>query len=434
LDYTQKINFIYPTESIAVPTVTLSSNLLDTDIKIDPTAGIRTAFKTKIQSGNDLKQAKRQDGSPLLRENFDATELDEIATKMTQTLAAGDDLVNASPAKQQALTSPQLQESVDGGAIASIGNALGDIWHSVKKGFTKVTNFIVNKVKEGIQFVIEIGGKIYKWVAQAVKDAVAFLERIWEKVKVFFKDLVEFLSYLFDWKDIIATQKVLVKYGEGAFDGAKDLIEGYRKVVIDFFEAQKETLKQQKIALDDKYKSTKTFADLTKGNKQEGETDPKLLWTASKSEVMFGGKAVQSSGASASDLEKLKESGEENDVPAEIINLFIDFFKGNISVSEFSEKLMNRLMMLAVTLMEYVINKIFDWIIGAIDLIKKILFGEVEVPILSYIYKKATGQELSIAGFIALLIAIPMTVGYKLAYNEAPFQEGDEFNFSPINA
>ena len=323
------------------------------------------------------------------------------------------------------------EEGSVSGIFSWVGNALGDIWHGIKKGFQKVTNWVVSTVDGVWKFVVKIGEMVIDFVVDTVKKVVNVLGKIFETVKTFFKDLFEFLAYLFEWGDIIKTKNALKASGEKLLGNAKNTMEGYRKVVIQYFEDYKDVLKKQKIALDEKYKSNITFASLASGNGSQTtqETDPKLKWIASKRNVIFQEASLNASSMKKEDISELEKKGDENDVPIEIMNLFINFFKGNISVSEFAEKLMNRLLLFAVDLLESIIDKIFDWLIAGIDLVKNFFYGTIDVPILSHVYEKAAKGTLSVADFICLLIAIPMTVSYKLAYHEAPFQDGEVFNY-----
>jgi len=78
-----------------------------------------------------------------------------------------------------------------------------------------------------------------------------------------------------------------------------------------------------------------------------------------------------------------------------------------------------------------------------LDIIKIIVSGAMEmldyplhIPIISWLYKLITGNELSVLDVICLVAAIPITICYKIAFGEAPFSD-DTFDMaksSSINA
>lgn len=191
LDFSDYINIVCPLDSIAAAPIVIAADFLDTDLVIDPTQGLQEKIKEKITSGKDLSNAKKQNGDLLIAGNYNAKELDEIA-KTINTLAAtagqlGHESANSKSGNQitaNGTVALAVSGSVSGNLWTETGNTLGDLFYSIKKGFTEVTAFVINKVKEGVQFVIEIAGKVVNWIVDTAKGAFAFLERIWEKLSI----------------------------------------------------------------------------------------------------------------------------------------------------------------------------------------------------------------------------------------------------------
>lgn len=428
----QTINLVYPVKSLQAGKIILSGDFLDESIEIEPSSGSMKKLTTQLSSVDALKKATTQAGKPLVS-GVSEEELKNVAAAMEQMQTASDKFQEKSEMTMLRAALPELQlESFS--PLGWAQNAVGDLYHAVEKGFETITSYVVEVVKEGYKIVLKIAGQVLDFIVDTAKKVVAFVEKVFNSIKTFFKDLFDYLAFLFSWDDIIRTKRVLKKYGEEQFDKAKGEILNYKKIVIDYFEQYKEVLKRQKFEIDKKYHSDMVFSSLPKNDGSNGESDPKLVWTVSKRNLFFKSGALNSQAMTDDDIIAAKIKADENDVPSEIANLFLDFFGGKISISEFSEKVINRIALLAVQLIEYVVGKIFDWLVSIIDLIKKLLYTEIEIPILSGLYFKITNDKLSIADFVALLIAIPMTIGYKIAFKEAPFQEGEEFNFSPINA
>lgn len=447
LNFTDYINIVYPIDSIAAASLVITANFLETDIVIDPTLGVQEKIKEKIKSGKDLVTAKRQDGKPLLTKNYDIQTLDEIAATISIVAATAGTLESSQtgnlsfsgdgpePLAQlnfQGKTALAAHKLTAGNWLAETGSAIGDLFYSIKKGFIEVTGFVVNKIKEGVQFMIEIAGKVVKWIASTAKAAVEFLERIWEKVKVFFKDLVEFLAFLFNWDDILETKNALKMTANNCLDAVVPKIEEIKALVVDNIKELKRKI--DKAAGFDNLQDDKLnrpIGDLAASRDipTEDAIDSRTNWVNSKKEVMFGSPGITANGADTDGLKKLSADTDDPQLQ-KIINLIVNLFKGELSIGDFIKRIGKIFVDIAFEMIEEMASALFDLLIGSIKLIKELLNAEIRIPILSGIYQEISGDKLTILDFTCLLIAIPMTVAYKIVHHVAPFSHMKKEAFS----
>jgi len=431
VDFQSSVNIIYPVDSLAAPAVTISASFLPNSIEIDPSKGIRAILQDTIKSGADLLALKRPDGSPLLKQAFTKSEVDEVATILKQVLDESDRLntktSTPAPRHQTGILAATLLPQGEYSFFSELGYAMGDLWYSVKQGFTKITNFIVEKVGAVVTFVIEVGGKIVRWVVDKIKSAVSFLERVFEKLKVFFKDLYETLAFAFDWDDIITTKRALKQIGLNYLEEAKLNIDSYKEMAVSYILDLRAKYEKLGKAIDQKYLKSANLLDMMADNAKKESVDSRTNWLNSKKDVAFGAEAKLQPGSLEEGTEKtILSEAKENGVPSDMGDLLIQLLKGQIGFGEFIEKFANKLVLLALDVAKKITELIFDLLFKTVDFLGELLYTAVNIPILSYLYKKLAKDDLSVADLVALVIAIPVTVGYKLAHNEAPFKKEDQ--------
>jgi len=217
--FAEYVNIMCPLDSLVFPEIEISSRLFEKDLIINPGHPVSTTLAEKIRSADDLRKAVKQNGELLVPASTDAALLKEAAS-LTTTLTGNN---NIQPAFA-------MQKDLELGLWHNISESLQDLLFSIKKGFAAAQDFIVEKAKSGWRFILKIGGTIYNWVGDTLNDIFSFLERVWEKIGVVFKDIVDYLSFLFSWKDIIETKDALKLTANMAIDGLKPGINVLRNM------------------------------------------------------------------------------------------------------------------------------------------------------------------------------------------------------------
>lgn len=424
LPFSSYYSIIYPTDTIAVPEISFTAKFLDEPLYIDPTAPLKRDISERIKTGSDLANAKRKNGQPLLSGRFDDKTLNAVADalqKATNIPAGNVNNREALRGDQQpiALLSDTSNEAVLK-QVPESGNAVADLLYSIRKGFDDVTGFAINAVESAWKFVLEIGGKIVEWVVNTAKDVMTFLEQVWAKVKVLFKDIVEFLSFLLDWDDIIETKEALKLTANKVIDKIDPVLRtGQAFVISQIKELKRRAYRLLGVAEEQTF--NQNFADLMAkdGMISEKKPDTRVNWLASKQDLIFGVKSQEMNKITSDQIMNIPGSSEPT--LNKIINALSDFINGKSDLGQFIKQIAKILIDVSFDYIEQFANEIFEIVIGAVHLFRDFLNSVIEVPLLSSIYKSVSKSDLSLLDFICLVIAIPMTIAYKLVHKIAPF-------------
>lgn len=428
LPYAGYYNIVYPADSIAAPEIIISAPFIDEAIVIDPAAPLKQKISTKIRTGADLANAKKQDGTPLISGTYDMATLNEAARAIHK--------LSSAPYKTKGAAATGLAKGGESQVIMAnqqpfeTGNAIGDFLYSIRKGFDTITNFAVSMVNDTWQFVLEFGGNALKWIAEAASDLMAFLEKLLEKAKVVFKDIVDFLAFLFNWDDILETKEAIKLTVNKVIDLVNPKLKAGQEFVIEKIKELK-VYSEQLLGLSDQQQMNQNFSSLAadSGSVTESKPDTRANWVGGKKELIFEGKSTESAGLDTKDLNKL--SGEHTEPGLkDIINAISDFFSGRMNIGQFVKTLAKILVDMAFDFIEKMANALFEIAMRTIEIIKDALNAGIYIPLISALYKKISGADLSILDFISLLTAIPMTIAYKIAHEVAPFKHFEKEEFA----
>jgi hypothetical protein len=113
------------------------------------------------------------------------------------------------PAPKRAV-GPQLAAAAATAELPSaIDVAFGDFFNWLKNAWDAVTNFFVQVADDVYHFFIQLGNALYHLVLDCISAVVHAVEFIFNKIKVFFEDLIKWLGFLFEWGDILRTHAVI---------------------------------------------------------------------------------------------------------------------------------------------------------------------------------------------------------------------------------
>ncbi|MCG8350765.1 MAG: LamG domain-containing protein, partial [Chloroflexales bacterium] len=90
----------------------------------------------------------------------------------------------------------------------------------IKEAVKKAVSVVVGFVKDVIHVIVKTAEDIIDFVVDTAEKVGAFVEAVVEKVVTAIKKFVEFLQFLFDWGDILETQRYLVRAINSGFDSA----------------------------------------------------------------------------------------------------------------------------------------------------------------------------------------------------------------------
>ena len=422
----QMLNIIYPVKTLQAGKIILSGDFLDDTIEISPASGVMKKIKDKLSSPEALKKAKTQTGNPLISGSLSDKDLANVAKAISQMGDANEKLASNEPVA--------AMSGIGGAAILSataergswLGNAIGDLYHAVERGFATVTRFVIETAGKVYKVIIEIAGQVIDFIVDTAKKVVAFVEKVFNSVKAFFKDLFEYLAFLFNWDDIIDTKNALKGYTLNLFEGFEAGIAGFEKVVVTFIEDIQKDI-QHDLGIDN-------IEDPRKSDSNTG-SDSRTNWVGSKKSYLDKGKSqglesipeqIKDAIVSAFDdvldtLMKYKDllinslSG--------VADKFQAFFMGDLPILDLLKYIALSLANIGLELAKDLVKLLFGTLKAAVKAVRATLNMALEIPFFAALYKTVSGSDLSILDLVCLLIAIPTTAAYKIGVGEAPFKK-----------
>lgn len=436
-----EFTIICPVKDIASSRIYLNAGFLKETQAINLTSKVLERLEAKIQTGNDLAKATKQNGELLVAKGTDPNTLKNAAEGIQQMLAVAKTMENDSntPLQRTSFTVGNTSQYMQRrSAVASPqtfipeGLTLGDFLHSVWDGAKQAVEFVVEKVKAGVQFVIKIGEQVFNWIVKTIREIGSFIQKIFEAIKVFFKDLFEFLAFLFDWDAIVATKKAFKDFTNEAILSLKSEIKNIKKFVDDTLDAQIGKFSPHLVDIPD----TLDKVDPSEPSK-ESTADPRSNWLNSKKDYLHDStdrplkERIPTEFSSVletfmSDLKNiLVKSGEAVKVQFNIIfQAFRDVIEGKKTFVAFLKILLNELAGLSLFLVKQLMDLIFVSLDALISVALVGLNKEWNIPIITELYKSITkSDELTFLDVMCLFVAIPATVIYKIGFGKAPFGE-----------
>ncbi|MDP4178195.1 MAG: hypothetical protein Q8900_07665 [Bacillota bacterium] len=342
-----------------------------------------------------------------------------------------------------------------GSFIDTIGDVFGDIWESIKNGFLEVTHFIFQKVEDGIKIII-------KGLEYAVETVIKFAEQVWdvieyvfEKIGVFFEDLVDWLGFVFSWNDIKRTEKVFSFY---VTDTINKLSDFAGNSAVDFVEKKIDDIISQVKTSFDNFEKTfdknVSFNDYVNNGSSSASSDKNILagndiqnlYSDNKIQCNYvlsqivnsGGVSISSSNSISSELDDfinnftkllpmddLKTSFEKIKNWATSIENVHDLFNfGILTVVE----VFKDTIMIVLDCIKDIVTFLLKLLSKGLDAFNEAISAAINIPIISNLFKEITGEDLSILHLVSFAFAIPATIMYKLIKNESPFTDYDVDN------
>ncbi|NEO67985.1 hypothetical protein [Moorena sp. SIO3H5] len=332
----------------------------------------------------------------------------------------------------------------------------------IKGGIT----FVIHKTKEAaksvFKFVCKIGDKIKSFVLNTLEQVGGAIKWLWKQCKTGLEKVWNFLKFLFNWDDILRVRDVLVRATDVAIDRIKDSIEPMKKGVESTFDELIETVENWKSPENRRPKEdessslssvvkkntdddTQKKMDLVNGNSAiswifekfqnianeviEIKTpDPDITLQNALAEFLEGTfkTAWDELSQSFKQMEVIFSNAFKDDLPdVEDISIGWIFGKINSLIEEVGSEALGT----ALRIIKGVILKLFDLIQDLISFGRNLMFAEIGFPFIEKLLKWITGKSVStsfkLIDAVALLVAVPTTITYKILFGEAPIKEGE---------
>ncbi|WP_394839861.1 hypothetical protein LVJ94_23520 [Pendulispora rubella] len=319
-----------------------------------------------------------------------------------------------------------------------ISDIAGDCIEFLMSAAHRVTHFAVKIENDVVSFVANLGETAVQFVVKTAEEVYKLVTWVFHKIKVVFEELIQWLGYLFEWKDIWETHKAIAAMARHGLDyvtaRADAEVALWEKRVDQFFE-HLSTASQIRIPKDLAGKKvTRAGAGGVSSGVVKALKSPIGNW--SFYQLQHGGlsdsRAPAFSALSASDeqgslIDQLRQGFAKalGDVGDAIERFATAWHGGGVTLSDVGE-LFKAPLVAALEPLRPLVKKAFGLIRTMLGRVRSDLDTELPVPFLGTLYKWITalfgGEEnLTFLNGMALLVAIPTTLISKIAGLGAPF-------------
>lgn len=384
--------------------------------------------------GAVIKNQKNNSSRPLIGSKVPKGALEQIA-HANQSLSLAYSGLGATPSNSL-LISSEMPIPVEFNILHAIEADLGDLFNWLESGIEHVVHIIKDVGADVWRFVVRIAEKTYYGVLDSVDKIVGAIRWIYNAIKVGIEYLIEFLEFLFEWKDITRTKKVIKNLTKLYFIHEFDQI----KVVKKRFDTEIQTLIREVdgwAGMNDWKGVGASSPSNDLGKSYELSAPSSLLSNHFHNNVgAISVKDPQSSNSTGDSSNSLtKVLGEEG----KIFDEFINRMKA-LALDEQHKSLDQKIKGFVAILSDGVLESTENLMDALFDILNelseealKVLDTKIYIPVVNDILKFFGVDDLSYLDLLCWVAAVPITLGYKIAHNEAPFADNDSTNLL-INA
>ncbi|MDW3650125.1 MAG: hypothetical protein R8P61_23830 [Bacteroidia bacterium] len=324
----------------------------------------------------------------------------------------------------------------------------------------------IEVIQQGLQIVIQAAGKLVKIVVKTLEEVGRVIEEIAIQVAESVGDFIDFLSSLFNWDDILKTHDMLSGLLDQAFTRLDHEIGIFQQKTHDYFTSAQEDVKEMMSAA----RRALGVEDLEplEGNSVLSDIMDALMWIVDKISMaasmksklidkVFSAKdeVMDMAGLSLANSETIftlsDELEEELERASEIFSKLVGeiAIEGLESAFESFESIGRRIgqiiedpqrapellaaifldigeifMLAGLEIVKILAHAFFELGKVLLKLVKIIIDKEIEIPFISDLYELISGgRALTPKSMACLLLALPVTIGGKLAFGVEKFRQ-----------
>lgn len=415
---------------------------------------IKRVMSTVVYTDNDVKIATASPNGLGTSQLLSAMSLTESVAGATvgnpwelhltfSTSSTGGAVVTGDPIREVTISQSAFEQLL-AQTTTSTANVLSarslsarSIFSDIKDAVKQATSVVIGFANNALQTIIRIGNNVINFVLDTAAKVATFVEAVVARVVKTIKQFIEFLRFLFDWDDILHTQKFLVSSINSAFDYATDLVDSAKAPVAEFIDTLQEEIEDgingliRRLGGDPEAdeespglpEAAEWFLNLLLGESRNSDNDATIANKAA-SDTSVGDSLQDAFGHL---LEALRDAiGIAAELQDGLIDTIEAFIKNplhpELALIEILETLRN-VGIQALDLGEEVIFAFLDLVIVVIKLFKEMLNVEIRLPLISRLFELIGAGKLTPLNVFGLLVAIPTTILHKLIFGEAPFRD-----------
>ena len=287
-DVQGNVTIINKVSSISTSRFYLSAEFIEGEIEANPASKVEDGLKS-IKSGEDLMNARKSDGSPLLDKSIGMEKAVAAAGAIQQLTTLSDSLPRGGPGYRARLKSRQggpreIHECVadfrskppayswgmsfsddavtyhspkafrmmraqaagmEGAQMLrgwgdAISVWIGDIIEALEKGLEKAFEFYVDVFESAAEFFINLGSRVVKFVIETAEQVFRVINWLLKEILgIDLEKVIEWLGFIFNWGDMVKTHDVFVNVSNQFMKYGSVKIGEVEKRVNSFFEDMK---------------------------------------------------------------------------------------------------------------------------------------------------------------------------------------------------
>ncbi|MEL6778148.1 MAG: LamG domain-containing protein [Cyanobacteria bacterium J06597_16] len=310
-----------------------------------------------------------------------------------------------------------------------------------KRAIKKAISVVIGTVKNVVHVLVKTAEGIIDFVVDTAEKVAEFVETVVEKVVKGIKKFIEFLQFLFNWDDILDTQRYLKKTINTSLDSAKQLAEDAKPHVTSFVDDLQDSVE------DGMNRLVKTLGGKPSEVEASGFEIPEALeWFLSKllavvTKSPFGIISELLGGGS-------NQSESEDSPLVSFVSQMLEAFEDAIGAGlRLSEGMLDSIQTLianprepeaaliviieafrdtviqVLDAVENVALGLLDVVGAAIDLFKDFLNAAIRIPFISDLLDFIGVGKLTVLNLATIVLAIPVTVTAKLVTGQNLFTD-----------
>ena len=437
LDTSGLLTIVQPSETSSAVPYNISNQASGESTFHDPAAEVRFKFRD-LKTMRDLENAtcKQSDGStsPLIppgtsqddkRALVEAfAQIDTASKDLPKDGSRGSGLANGPPANATFVGQATFKLS-PGDFFRAVASS---IWEDIKSFTLKVIDGVVN-------VVAKIAGAVYHAVLDCISSVANAVEWVFSKVKVFVEDLIKWVGFIFNWKDIVRTHRVL-----------KNVVFKYAKHSIGQISTIESAVAGGLDDIDDKLRQWSGLPDRggklgdraeTGKDEKAGYSSPQASWVGDQAASNLSNAELEAQSKPAPEgwwavLDELKKFvASEGDVVSQTIDsIKSDIIEpySSLTALQVVQRLIGIVGSLVVQSAKHIVVLVLRIIRILTDKVLDDMDEPIKIPVISSLYKKIAGEELSVLDLICLIAAAPATIIYKAVTSHTPFPDNESTN------
>lgn len=459
-DATGAVTIINKIADLGTAVFTLKADVLDAPVVADPSAQLRQALLARVTANPDISTWTYPDGTPIVPAGTDPAavqqaqdSLNQLLTQIAPDLPAdgsqGDDGGETGETTPSAKQAKVVSFSVLGNIGDAIETAAGDVMQFCRNVGDAVYEYVIEPIENAAQkvwqFAVKVGEQIVKFVIRTITEVLEIISWVFKTIGMVLQDIIKFIGFLFSWDDIVNTHKVVANMGKQSLlyfaamaNGAADVIE----VVFDTAIVKTKALLLRAADLPDQDLQAVASQAINNASPNSSEA---MDWLSHSAGGTFSSYQIQHGGVTNADPPisetPIKDAFETvlqtiQNVWNDVKDALTDFGTGLVNLWKSGNFTFKNILLLATdNVIDAALGAVRDILKGVCQvasdltavLVNEVLCKEVNIPILTGLYKKfAGGSALTLLDAGALLLAIPTTMVVKLFTGKAPLPNGTQ--------